>query len=94
MLLTLSIYQKQLIFLAGKKVNGKELETISNPEDLEKLNINMASSKEILNLREHGWDMEKAEGLTLFLMVKQLRSSTTTTLVLLSLLIMIKTLLT
>ena len=51
--------------LTGKKVNGKELETISNPEDLKKLNINMASSKEILNLRGHGWDMEKAEGLTL-----------------------------
>ena len=51
--------------LTGKKVNGKELETISNPEDLKKLNIRMASSKEILNLREHGWDMEKAEGLTL-----------------------------
>ena len=51
--------------LTEKKVNGKELETISNLEDLKKLNISMASSKEILNLREHGWDMEKAEGLTL-----------------------------
>ena len=51
--------------LTGKKVNGKELETISNPDELKKLNIQMATSKEILNLREHGWDMEKAEGLTL-----------------------------
>lgn len=51
--------------LTGKKINEKELETISNPEELKKLNVEMASSKEILNLREHGWDMEKAEGLTL-----------------------------
>lgn len=51
--------------LTGKKVNGKELETISNPDELKALKINMASSKEILNLREHGWDMEKAEGITL-----------------------------
>lgn len=51
--------------LTGKKINEKELETISNPEELKKLNVQMASSKEILNLREHGWDMEKAEGLTL-----------------------------
>lgn len=51
--------------LTGKKINGKELETISNPDELNILNIKMASSKEILNLRELGWDMEKAEGITL-----------------------------
>ncbi|MES1038293.1 esterase-like activity of phytase family protein [Peribacillus simplex] len=51
--------------LTNKKVNGKELETINDPAELKKLNIQMASTKEILNLREHGWDMEKAEGLTL-----------------------------
>jgi hypothetical protein len=51
--------------LTGKTINGKELETISDPAELEKLNIKMANTKEILNLREYGWDKEKAEGLTL-----------------------------
>lgn len=52
--------------LTGKQTtDGKELETISDPADLKKLNIRMASTKEIINLRDYGWDMEKAEGLTL-----------------------------
>ncbi|MGM0881355.1 MAG: esterase-like activity of phytase family protein [Bacillota bacterium] len=51
--------------LTDKTINGKELESISDPALLKNLNINMADTKEILNLREYGWDMEKAEGLTL-----------------------------
>lgn len=51
--------------LTGKKINGKELETIADMAEWKKTNIQMVTAKEILDLRKYGWDMEKAEGLTL-----------------------------
>lgn len=48
-----------------KTADGQELELISDKAELDKLNIKMATASEIVNLRALGWDMEKAEGLTL-----------------------------
>lgn len=47
--------------ITGMKNNGKDLEYVS---DITTLDINFIEKKEILNLRDYGWEPSKAEGLT------------------------------
>ncbi|WP_291327500.1 esterase-like activity of phytase family protein [Desulfovibrio sp. UCD-KL4C] len=48
-----------------KTVKGDELEMVSGVDELKSLGIKMATKKEIISLREHGWKPSKAEGLAL-----------------------------
>lgn len=50
--------------LTGKKINGKELEEITDTTTLTKA-VKLAKIETIVNLRKYGWNIEKAEGLTL-----------------------------
>lgn len=50
--------------LTGKKVDGKELEEITDSNTLENT-VKLAKSETVLDLRKYGWNIEKAEGLTL-----------------------------
>lgn len=52
--------------LTGKTTpEGKPLETVSDPAELEKLGVKLARKTKVADLRELGWTAEKAEGLSI-----------------------------
>ena len=51
--------------LTDKQLDGKEPEFASDRTALENAGIHLVTKQLVLDLRAHGWDVEKAEGLTL-----------------------------